>query len=126
MKNKLLAGLLAAAMVAAMATGCAGGSGSSSSESGEKKEGYTIGISQFAEHGSLDNCREGFIAGLAEAGIKEGFIILDINNARVRSQKDVEEIYKAIMHSDASDKVMFITGVYPTGRKVYYAVDLSD
>lgn len=61
-----------------------------------------------------------------EAGIKEGFIILDINNARVRSQKDVEEIYKAIMHSDASDKVMFITGVYPTGRKVYYAVDLSD
>ena len=22
---------------------------------------YTIGISQFAEHGSLDNCREGFL-----------------------------------------------------------------
>lgn len=33
---------------------------------------YTIGISQFAEHGSLDNCREGFLAGLAEAGIVEG------------------------------------------------------
>ena len=33
---------------------------------------YTIGIAQFAEHGSLDNCREGFLAGLAEAGITEG------------------------------------------------------
>ncbi len=33
---------------------------------------YTVGISQFAEHGSLDNCREGFLAGLAEAGIVEG------------------------------------------------------
>lgn len=33
---------------------------------------YTIGIGQFAEHGSLDNCREGFLQGLAEAGIIEG------------------------------------------------------
>ena len=33
---------------------------------------YTIGINQFAVHGSLDNCREGFMAGLAEEGIEEG------------------------------------------------------
>lgn len=33
---------------------------------------YVIGIAQFAEHGSLDNCREGFIEGLAEAGFVEG------------------------------------------------------
>lgn len=33
---------------------------------------YTIGIGQFAEHGSLDNCRKGFLLGLAEAGIEEG------------------------------------------------------
>lgn len=31
-----------------------------------------IGIIQFAEHGSLDNCREGFIQGLAEEGFIEG------------------------------------------------------
>lgn len=37
-----------------------------------QEEAYSIGISQFAEHGSLDNCREGFLAGLAEAGIVEG------------------------------------------------------
>ena len=35
-------------------------------------ESYTIGIGQFAEHGSLDNCRTGFVEGLAEAGLVEG------------------------------------------------------
>ena len=38
----------------------------------KKDDEIVIGIGQFAEHGSLDNCREGFIAGLAEAGYKEG------------------------------------------------------
>lgn len=33
---------------------------------------YTVGIGQFAEHGSLDNCRIGFIDGLASEGIVEG------------------------------------------------------
>ncbi|MBQ7488527.1 MAG: ABC transporter substrate-binding protein [Clostridia bacterium] len=33
---------------------------------------YTVGIGQFAEHGSLDNCRTGFIDGLASEGIVEG------------------------------------------------------
>lgn len=33
---------------------------------------YTIGINQFAEHGSLDNCREGFLEGLRQEGIVEG------------------------------------------------------
>lgn len=61
-----------------------------------------------------------------EAGIKEGFIILDINNTRVNSQSDVEKIYDMIVKSDDTDKVMFITGIYPTGKKVYYAVDLAE
>lgn len=33
---------------------------------------YTIGISQYGEHESLDNCRIGFIQGLEEAGLIEG------------------------------------------------------
>ncbi len=33
---------------------------------------YSIGINQFAVHGSLDNCREGFLEGLAENGFVEG------------------------------------------------------
>jgi len=59
------------------------------------------------------------------AGIKDGFIILDINNMRVSKVEDVEKIYNAIMKSD-EDHVMFITGLYPTGQKNYYAVDLAD
>ena len=31
-----------------------------------------IGINQYGEHASLDNCREGFIQGLADAGLVEG------------------------------------------------------
>lgn len=59
------------------------------------------------------------------SGIKEGFVILDINGVRIASADDVEKVYKEIMASGASDRVMFISGIYPTGRKVYYAVDLS-
>lgn len=33
---------------------------------------YVIGIGQFAEHGSLDNCRTGFMQGLLEEGLVEG------------------------------------------------------
>ncbi|MCM1482863.1 MAG: Do family serine endopeptidase [Muribaculaceae bacterium] len=61
-----------------------------------------------------------------DAGIKDGFIIVDINNARVRSTEDVDKIYTSIMKADGGDKVMFITGIYPTGKKMYYAVDLAD
>lgn len=59
------------------------------------------------------------------AGIKDGFVIVDINNARVSKVDDVERIYDAIIKSD-DDHVMFITGYTPTGQKKYYAVDLSD
>lgn len=72
MKKKILAVLLGAAMTMSLAACGSEGSGSSVSGSGENGESYTIGISQFAEHGSLDNCREGFIEGLAEEGIVEG------------------------------------------------------
>ena len=60
------------------------------------------------------------------AGIKDGFVITDINNFPVSSREDVENVYGQIMRDSDSDKVMFITGLYPTGKKVYYAVDLSD
>ena len=63
MKKKMMAVMMMAVMAAAALTGC--GKAASGGE-------YTIGISQFAVHGSLDNCREGFLEGLAEEGIKEG------------------------------------------------------
>ena len=60
-----------------------------------------------------------------EQGIKDGFVITDINGHSVSSSDDVEYIYNQIMKSGDGDKVMFITGLYPTGKKQYYAVDLS-
>ena len=74
---------IAAALIAISLMGC-GASGeegtkaeaakaeSSSAAPSEEAESYRIGIGQFAEHGSLDNCREGFLLGLAEEGIVEG------------------------------------------------------
>lgn len=70
------------------------------------------------------------VSGLAdgkfrEAGIPEGFVIVEINNSRVSSPSDVEAIYKDIMQSEGYDKVMFITGFTPSGQKRYFAVDLD-
>ncbi len=73
--KKFLAAALAAAMMLTAFTGCgddASGNASSASGGDTASGSYKIGISQFAEHGSLDNCREGFLAGLAEEGIVEG------------------------------------------------------
>lgn len=63
---------------------------------------------------------------IKDAGVKEGFIILEINNTRVTSVDDVESIYNSIMHNESSDKVMFLTGIYKTGKRAYYAVDISE
>ena len=42
-----------------------------------------IGILQFAEHGSLDNCRTGFIEGFAAEGYVEGEnVVFDVQNAQ--------------------------------------------
>ena len=68
MKKKVLAVVLGMSMVVAMMTGC-GASKETSDNANSAEKTYTIGISQFAEHGSLDNCREGFIEGLKEEGL---------------------------------------------------------
>lgn len=42
----------------------------------------TIGINQYGEHPSLDNCRKGFLLGLADAGLVEGEdFVIDYQNA---------------------------------------------
>ena len=67
MKKRIAAVILGMTMTAGLLAGCAGSS--SGSEDGAKAS-YTIGIEQFAEHGSLDNCREGFLEGLKEEASK--------------------------------------------------------
>ena len=64
MRKKVLA-VMMSAMMGTMMKGMA-------VQASEEPEAVTVGISQFAEHGSLDNCREGFLQGLDEAGYVEG------------------------------------------------------
>lgn len=48
-----------------------------------KEDSYLVAISQFAEHGSLDNCREGLMEGLAQEGFIEGEnLLINFQNAQ--------------------------------------------
>ena len=64
--KKVLAAGLTAVMAMSLMVGCGNKKDDSSSKT------YNLGIIQFAEHGSLDNCRKGFLKGLESEGIKEG------------------------------------------------------
>ena len=85
--KKAAGALLALTLLLSLAA-CGGGSGTGGSAAGGEGAGepapdhYIIGISQYGEHASLDNCREGFLQGLAEAGIVEGEnLTVDYQNA---------------------------------------------
>lgn len=79
MKKRMLAMMLGLTMMVSM-VGC--GSSSAGKEENSDSKVYTVGISQFAEHGSLDNCREGFIEGLKEEGFVEGENLkIEVKNA---------------------------------------------
>jgi len=69
--KKSIKTLLLAALAAAALSGCSSKAAPEKSSSNDSTA-YTVGIGQFAEHGSLDNCREGFLQGLSEEGIEEG------------------------------------------------------
>lgn len=60
---------------------------------------------------------------MADAGIRKGFIILKANDEPMRKVSDLEEALKAAVKSP--NQVLFLTGVFPSGKRGYYAVDLT-
>ena len=65
--KKLSALALALAMTASLAA-CGGSDDAAGDDGDDEAVKYLIGISQYGQHGSLDNCREGFLQGLEQAG----------------------------------------------------------
>ena len=60
-----------------------------------------------------------------EAGIRDGFIVLEVNGMRITSVSDMEKAYDTVTAPSATENVMFVTGIYPTGKKAYYAINLE-
>ncbi|MBQ4609133.1 MAG: ABC transporter substrate-binding protein [Clostridia bacterium] len=102
--KRILSIALAAAMIFAAAAAYA--------------QSYTIGVGQFAQHGSLDNCYQGFMLGLAEAGLVEGENLkVDLQNA----QADMG-IAQQIAAQFASGKVDMMVGIAtPMAQACYNA-----
>lgn len=61
---------------------------------------------------------------LKTAGITKGFIIQRVNDNAVKAIDDLQNAVKEA--STSKDPVLYIQGVYPTGKKAYFAVPLED
>lgn len=59
-----------------------------------------------------------------EAGIKEGFIILSVNNKPVRSVEEARRAITQVQQSRRGDGSLLLKGFYPNGRTKYYVIDL--
>lgn len=76
-----------------------------------------IGICQYGEHASLDNCREGFIQGLKDAGLVEGEdFVIDYQNASFD-----DNINSQIAQSFAAKDVSMMCAIATPSAVVCYA-----
>lgn len=60
---------------------------------------------------------------MGDAGIRKGFIILKANGQPMKTVEDLEDVLKAA--TQTPEQVLFITGMFPSGKRASYAVDLS-
>lgn len=60
---------------------------------------------------------------MKDAGVRKGFIILKANGQSIKTVDQLEEVVKAATRS--SDQVLFLSGVFSSGKRANYAVDLT-
>jgi Do/DeqQ family serine protease len=60
---------------------------------------------------------------MKDAGVQKGFIILKANEQAIRTTDDLESVMKAAVKSP--DPVLVLKGIFPSGKRSYYVVDLS-
>ena len=61
---------------------------------------------------------------LKEAGVPQGFIIQRVNDQPMKTIDDLQEAVKTA--STSKEPVLYIQGIFPTGKKAYFAVALQD
>ena len=61
---------------------------------------------------------------LKEAGINKGLIIQRVNDQIIKTIDDLQKVVKEA--STGKEPVLYIQGLYPTGRKAYFAVPLEE
>lgn len=57
---------------------------------------------------------------LKEAGIKEGYIIIQANRVPINNESDLNKVLEVVNDG------LFLTGRYPNGKVAYYAINLQD
>ena len=60
---------------------------------------------------------------MKEAGVRKGFIILKANGQIVKTVEQLEGIMKEASRS--TEPVLFLQGIFPSGKRAYFAVDLT-
>ena len=61
---------------------------------------------------------------LKDAGVPKGFIIQKVNDQSIKSIEDLQDVVKEA--STSKEPVLYIQGIYPTGKKGYFAVPLAN
>ena len=61
---------------------------------------------------------------LKDAGVPQGFVIQRVNDQSVKTIEDLQKVVKDA--SKSKEPVLWIQGIYPTGKKGYFTVPLED
>ena len=61
---------------------------------------------------------------MKEAGVPKGFIIMKANDSTIKSIDNLQDAVKDASRS--KEPVLYISGMFPTGKKGYFAVPLQD
>lgn len=111
MMKKMMALTMAMVMTAAALAGCSGSQDSASDDI------PVIGISQYGQHPSLDNCREGFLQGLEASGLVEGVdYVIDYQNAVFD-----DTIAQQIAQNFSANNVALMCGIATNSATACYA-----